>query len=275
VTAPRDESAEREARRLGQAWEQRAQSPARDFFVASHPGWDDPATWEAQARHDADFLLQQLRIPLPQAHLLEIGCGVGRLAAVLAPRVASYTGFDIAPSMVAEARARHRSGNTRFFEADGLSVPAGARDRNYHLALAHAVFIHCPREVIATLIADAWTLLADGGELRFQLRADPEDEAPLLHLDPEPGAPAASPAAADRAHDDARAAAGQELEGRAAVPTSQVSLVEERDYMGATFRSEAVLPFLQGLPGVAGARISAARVDRLHIYAALRRPVPD
>ena len=298
---------EAEARRLAQDWELRAQSPSRDFFVASHPGWDDPAAWERQARHDADFLLQRLPRPLAGAHLLEIGCGVGRLVPALAPRVASYTGFDIAPSMVAEARARHGAvANARFLEADGLAAPAGARDRRYDVALAHAVFIHCPREVIAALIADCWTLLADGGELRFQLRADPHDDTPLELL-PAAAPPAASARAgsapadaalaedaaartdgaaartedtAARAEDTvaraedaaARAVAGQVAEARVAVPASDAPLVDERDYMGAAFRSDEVVPFLAALTGAGGGEIAAVRVDRLHIYVALRRP---
>src|SRR5262245_6319909 len=88
-------------------WEARAGSARRDYFIASHVGWDDPATWEAVARRDADAIFVDLDSSfLQNAAVLEIGCGVGRLAAPILDRVASYTGVDIAPSLVDEARRR-------------------------------------------------------------------------------------------------------------------------------------------------------------------------
>ena len=97
------------ARLLRSNWETLARTPYRDFFIASHRGWDDPETWSAQARFDADIALHE-RTPaeLAALDLLELGCGVGRLAQVIAPRVRSYTGFDVAPSMVGGGAAPAR-----------------------------------------------------------------------------------------------------------------------------------------------------------------------
>jgi SAM-dependent methyltransferase len=81
---------------LKRQWDARARSPARDFFVASIPGWDDPEHWHAQARLDVASLLHD--VPDRTAagfDVLEIGCGVGRLAAELAPRCRTYTGVDV------------------------------------------------------------------------------------------------------------------------------------------------------------------------------------
>ena len=244
----------RNAGQLRTDWELRAQSSARDFFIASHPGWDVPERWEQQAGVDARFALDGLDAAALAGHdVLEIGCGVGRLAPHLAPRVLSYTGCDIAESMVSEAQRRHRRlGNARFLLSDGLGTPPQARDRLYQLALAWAVFIHCPRDVIAALVTDCWSLLAPGGELRFQLRADVAEAMAAG------GADAASVA-------DARE---QQAAADIAVPPESLALVDGSDYMGATFRADEVEDFLQRLTG---GKVTTVRADPLHIYGTLRR----
>jgi len=261
---------QRQARQLGHDWEQRASSPARDFFVASHPGWDVPEQWEKQAAVDAAFVLQGLEPGwLAAADVLEIGCGVGRLSAQLAPRVLSYTGFDIAASMVAEARRRHAAlPNARFLECDGLGAPLPACDRLYQLALAWSVFIHCPRDVVAALIVDTWALLAPGGELRFQLRADPADfdagPAPAA----EPGAAAADAPADAPAPVTVGSAREQLAESQRIMSPESIALLQAADYMGAVFAEREVVPFVRGLTG---GEVVVARVDPLHLYGAVRR----
>src|SRR5688572_21889443 len=165
------------ARTIKTEWERRARSPDREFFVASHEGWDTEAGREKQAWLDAEYAL--LFVDLVAAagqDVLEIGCGSGRLVPYIAPRFRSYTGFDISPTMVDVARARCASyRNARFFESDGTSVPEGARDRSYDFALAAAVLIHCPKDICEKIAASAIGQIRVGGRLRVQLLADITD----------------------------------------------------------------------------------------------------
>lgn len=158
-------------------WERLGRSPNRDFYVASHPGWNSVEHWQAQARREAWTLLHGLAPERTRTqHMLEIGCGVGRLADPFATRFLTYTGCDIAEPMVVEARRRcQETRNARFFVSDGSSIPAAAGDRRYDFIVSHAVLIHCPLPIIRGLLGQAIDLLNDGGVLRFQLRADPAD----------------------------------------------------------------------------------------------------
>jgi SAM-dependent methyltransferase len=65
----------------------------------------------------------------PGERVLDVGCGVGALAADLV-RVKDVlvTGVDLDGSAVAEARRRHRDPRLTFLEADARSVPAGRFD---------------------------------------------------------------------------------------------------------------------------------------------------
>lgn len=99
---------------------------------------------------------------LGDADVLDLGCGIGRVAAVLAPRVRSVLGLDIAPAMIAEARRRH--GTVRFALTDGtgLSLGAGAFD----LILAVDSFPYLVQaEVAERHVADAARVLRPGGTL--------------------------------------------------------------------------------------------------------------
>ncbi len=231
-------------------WESFARSKYRNFFVASHRGWNDLDAWKAHAAFDAAIVLHELDpVQLLQSDVLEVGCGVGRLAAVLAPRVKSYTGIDIAPGMVEEARYRYANlHNVRFLIGNGLTVPAVAADRHYSLAFAHAVFIHCPRDVIRSLIASVCDVLTPGGEFRFQLRADssdptgirPSKEAPIDVELPQLGAGDLSAA---------------ELHALCEIEAA----TKGRYYMGHAFRYDEVEPFIS-----AAASGMRSRVFRFH-----------
>ena len=245
-------------------WEQRARSGSRDFYVASHPGWSDPDTWASQAEVDAGLFLHELADDwLADAHVLEIGCGVGRLARALRTRTASYTGFDISASMVDEARRRHTDADgVRFLLGDGLGVPAEAADRRYQLALAVAVFIHCPPDVVAALVRSAYALLAPGGQLRFQLRADPTDPEGMV------AAPDLDTQAQREQQLSEHQAQVQRIESEATA--ADMSLIEGHYYMGHAFRFAEVAPLLREATG--DGEPTVLRFDPASIYGWVARP---
>lgn len=245
-------SAEAWAQMLLQNWERRAQSPDRDFFVASHPGWDDPETWERLARDHSEAMLYELdRAALARQQVLEIGCGVGRLGAHLGDVFEGYTGVDIAPGMVAQARRTHAGrDDLRFLVGDGLTVPTPARDREYGLVLALAVFIHCPRDVIASLISDAWPLVQPGGSFRMQIRADPNDPTGIISVP-----------SIDEVYETA-----SKIE--ADVTPAQAELVEGIYYMGDEFGYDELQAFLEKLTD---GTVRLYRTDRIHTYAVIDR----
>lgn len=245
------------ADRLGRDWEARARLPSRDLFVASHPGWNDPDAWERHARTELELFLSGLDPAwLAAADVLEIGCGSGRLVPFLRPRVRTYTGFDIAAGMVAAARRRAAAlPDVRLYLGDGLSVPEAARDRPYRLIVAVAVFIHCPREVIAANLESAWRCLQPGGQLRFQVLADPDDREGIA-------AAATAAGAADSVAADASAVI-------AGLSDEERRLVFDTYYMGHRFRYAEVQPFVaQAAPG----RVALYRGDPAAIYGLIEKP---
>jgi len=253
VNTDRPQEIQRWSETLKREWEERSASPARDFFVASSPGWNDPEAWAAQARSDVDLILTNLSPEdLTDFHALEIGCGVGRLVPELAPRVKSYTGFDISRGMVEEARARCGGlRNARFFEGPGAQVPEEARDRSYNRVLAVAVFIHCPKEVIASYIENAYSLLAPGGQIRFQVLADQNDPAGL------------------NAASEYGALEEESQETDPAVPEGALDLIDGHYFYGHFFRFDELETLC--LTATSG-EAQVHRLSPLHFWAIIAKP---
>jgi SAM-dependent methyltransferase len=105
---------------------------------------------------------------LLRGDLLDLGCGIGRVAAAVAPRVRSVLGVDIAPTMIAEARRRYGAA-ARFALTDGHGLaepPAGTEEPVFDLILAVDSFPYLVQAEIAERhVADAAHLLRPGGAL--------------------------------------------------------------------------------------------------------------
>lgn len=262
---------------LKKNWNQRGQSPSRDFYVASHVGWQDKQVWENQAAVDTKLILSELDADwLARAEVLEVGCGVGRLVPHLLAATASYTGLDIAASMVAEARSRCREeSRARFFESDGTGIPAEAKDRNYDLAIVLAVFIHCPKQVIELMLQSLLAVLAPGGRVRFQLLGDPEDPTGIEVAPPvQASTPESTPAEEPRVQEpppvvETTATERNEVIEKSATATD-MELIEDHYYMGHNFGYEEAEQLLDGI----GGEFQLRRFDPLHIYGELSKPGP-
>ena len=88
----------------------------------------DPAILQAATAEIADWLAAGGWLP-PGAAVLDLGCGMGRVAAALAPHCRTVLGLDVSPGMIAEARRRHAGlPQLRFEVTDGRSIPPGPYD---------------------------------------------------------------------------------------------------------------------------------------------------
>ena len=119
----------------------------------------------------------------PSDRVLEIGCGIGRMARVLVPVLrppGSYDGFDIVASGIAWCRERYRETPVpfRFQHADLHNArynPGGAEradeyrfpsdDEAFDLAIATSVFTHLLAPAAERYLAETARVLAPGGRL--------------------------------------------------------------------------------------------------------------
>ena len=126
----------------------------------------DPAILAAATAEIVAWLDRQALLP-PGADVLDLGCGIGRMAGALAPRCRSILGLDVSAGMVAEARRRHAGQpHLRFAvtSGQGLDLP----DASLDLVLAVDSFpyiVQAGPEVAARHVSGAARALRPGGAL--------------------------------------------------------------------------------------------------------------
>jgi SAM-dependent methyltransferase len=163
----------------------RAVAVAPEASVAAY-SLNDPAVLAAATSEIVAWLAREALIG-PDRDVLDLGCGIGRVAAALALRCRSVLGLDASPNMVAEARRRHGDEpRLRFDTTPGTGLPALAA-ASFDLVLAVDSFpyiVQAGEEVAARHLADAARTLRRGGAFailnlsyRGDLRADRADAA--------------------------------------------------------------------------------------------------
>ncbi len=104
----------------------------------------------------------------PDSAALDIGCGIGRLEAALAPRIASVTGIDISHAMIEEACRRCGDlPNVRFATSSGRDLE-GIADESVNLVLlidTLPYLILSGSALAARLCAESARVLTPGGSL--------------------------------------------------------------------------------------------------------------
>lgn len=145
----------------------------------------EPATLDSATTELVDWLGAEGLIG-PECDVLDLGCGIGRVAAALATRCRSVLGIDISPGMIAEAQRRHVLPNLRFAVTDGRDLSGVAElmleqgdEKAVDLVLAVDSFPYLMQAGPALAerhVADAARLLRPGGALamlNLSYRDDP------------------------------------------------------------------------------------------------------
>jgi SAM-dependent methyltransferase len=139
-------------------------------------------------------LLEGWGVLAPTARVLELGCGIGRLAVPIAARVAHVVGIDVAPRMIEAATRRAGAlANVELRTVSGRDL-ADFGDASFDLVLAADSFpyvVQAGAALVATMFAEARRVLVPGG--CFALLGYSYEQGP--------DADRADVAAAARAHD--------------------------------------------------------------------------
>lgn len=157
-------------------WDAKAREDAF-YFVDSRLRYrapDEGAFWAGgeQALH---ALLEGLHAELPpNAVVLDLGCGLGRLTRPLAGGAERVIALDISSEMLAQARQLNQDlNNVEWVHGDGRSlrpIPDGSVD----VCISHVVFRHIPDpEITLGYIREMGRVLKAGGFAAFELSNDP------------------------------------------------------------------------------------------------------
>ena len=148
----------------------------RHFFDASYVAALREEKPVRQTRREVDFVLRSLRLR-EGARILDLPCGYGRHAAVLARRGFEVVGVDLSRAMLAEARRRFTEGRRlRFRRGDMRRIAfRGEFDAVVNLCTSFGYFTPAQNLAVLRRMARA---LRPGGRLLVDHR-DPAYEATL------------------------------------------------------------------------------------------------
>lgn len=107
--------------------------------------------------------------------VLQIGSGIGRIELHLHKKVAFCYGVDISSTMVERAEDNVPAENVRFICSDSLS---GLNIQDVDFIFSIFVFQHLPRWRTVRYIQEAYSKLAHGGGLVFQILVDETESMP-------------------------------------------------------------------------------------------------
>lgn len=161
--------------KLRDSWDRFARDDAM-FYIATRKNgpWNQDAFFES-GRPLCDFVLEWTSDIPDRSHLLEIGCGVGRLARWFAPYFDQINAVDISSEMIERARGFDPPENVRFHVIPGHDLTR-FEDGRVDLILSCLMFQHLPDpDLIRQSLREVARLLAPQGQavLHFDTRSNP------------------------------------------------------------------------------------------------------
>jgi SAM-dependent methyltransferase len=148
------------ANRYGTLWRPANEAEARLQIVT----YDDRERFEASGRQELVQLLPYLD---PEATVLDLGCGIGRIARYVAPHCHALWAVDASGEMLemaAQLLAEHP--NVRYARCEDTRVPA-VPDASIDFAYSIIVLQHLEKEDAFLLVEDVARMLCPGGRALF------------------------------------------------------------------------------------------------------------
>lgn len=157
-------------------WDQRAKENAQHFIATERNSWEDRDFFRSGEINVANEVLPDMpgicgghRSPLDLS-VLEIGCGVGRMTAMLSRVFGKVTAVDVSPEMVTRARENLKGfSNVSIVLGDGATL-AGLANSSQDFAFSFIVFQHIPDiGVIRSYCGEVFRVLRPGSLFKFQV----------------------------------------------------------------------------------------------------------
>ncbi len=124
----------------------------------------DHSEIEFEKNTDSIIFDPQARIQLSPFlfRVLDLGCGLGRVAPRLAPLVGQYIGVDFSIRMIVQARHRHQTiSNVLFLINDGKTIPLP--NKAVDIVFCELAFQHMTKDTIRSYVEEVYRVLNLGG----------------------------------------------------------------------------------------------------------------
>lgn len=152
---------------MRQAWDRRAESDPLYAIEASRADWTEDEFF-ADGREVVDFVMGLVGDDLARGCMLEIGCGIGRIAIPFSRHFERVDGIDVSPRMIDAACTRRLPANVRLHPSSGEDL-ASFDDRSLDFVFSLHVFQHIGApEVIRRYFEEIRRVLRPAGAALLQ-----------------------------------------------------------------------------------------------------------
>lgn len=164
---------------MGRFWDERAREDPL-FFVDNREPYraGDLERFFRSGSEDLERFLDLLGTEIhPEAEIVEIGCGIGRITRELAHRGAEVKAIDISSEMLRRAEELNPDLlNVEWIQGDGRRIPLP--DESCDLCHSHVVFQHIPDpRVTMSYVREIGRVLRIGGEAAIGVSNEPSVHA--------------------------------------------------------------------------------------------------
>jgi cyclopropane fatty-acyl-phospholipid synthase-like methyltransferase len=159
---------------IGKLWDSIGEMPCgitpgtdEDFWFQWTPG--------EIKRHTDNLLFEIPESFLAKAHLLDVGCGEGRLMTALAPKVFHYYGVDISKVVLDRAMVKSLEWgytNTSFYHLNDEVFEIPEFVGRFGVVVCFTVFMHLSTPVMFRYLKQIYRYLNRGGYFNFQMNGN-------------------------------------------------------------------------------------------------------
>lgn len=158
---------------MEQDWDERAKKDAMHYIATRGTSWNEAEFFEKgtlEVHLCRDFFLAQGFDPTGK-HMLDIGCGIGRLDRGFAEMFAGVWGVDVSGEMIVQATKLNREfGNVRFVQGNGEDLRQFPNEF-FDFVYSGRTFQHIPeKRIIVNYLQEMYRVLRPNGLFKIQLR---------------------------------------------------------------------------------------------------------
>lgn len=115
------------------------------------------------------FIKHNLISLQPHFSVLDIGCGIGRVAPYVSKYVKQYVGIDYVSSMIDKAKVRNDTiDNAIFFSNNGKNL-SKFKDNTFDVIFSEIAFQHMKKKIQTLYIQESYRVLKKGGSFIAQI----------------------------------------------------------------------------------------------------------
>ena len=155
-------------------WDRRAEADPYYWVAATQEA--DLESYHASASKDCDVFLtglEGLGTELADGSLLDLGCGIGRMTALLGSHFKSVVGVDVSSQMIEQARALHGDQDNVSFLVNSGADLSELEDQSFRVICSYSVLPHLPPDIVEAYFKEMGRILEFDGVVRYQFWVGP------------------------------------------------------------------------------------------------------